>query len=68
MMQEPSKRRLEKNRSIIFIPLTLIVGIYGVNLLNMPEYAFPYSYPILLIAMLYIGVGLVAYFRKKRWF
>ncbi|MFX1318494.1 MAG: magnesium/cobalt transporter CorA [Promethearchaeota archaeon] len=51
----------------IFIPLTLIVGIYGMNFPNMPEYHFPYSYPILLIVMLCIGVGLLAYFRKKRW-
>ncbi len=53
--------------STIFIPLTLIVGIYGMNFPSMPEYHFPFSYPILLLVMLGIGLGLILYFRKKRW-
>lgn len=52
----------------IFIPLTLIAGIYGMNFPNMPEYHFPFSYPILLLVMCIIGIVLIAYFRKKRWF
>ncbi|MFW9935099.1 MAG: magnesium/cobalt transporter CorA, partial [Candidatus Thorarchaeota archaeon] len=52
----------------IFIPLTLIAGIYGMNFPNMPEYSFPYSYPILLLAMCIISFVLIIYFRKKRWF
>ncbi len=44
-MQEHSKRRLDKSGSTIFILLTLIVGIYGMNLLNMPEYACPLHLP-----------------------
>lgn len=52
----------------IFIPLTLIVGIYGMNFPNIPEYTFPYSYPILLLSMCIISFVLIVYFRKKRWF
>lgn len=51
----------------VFIPLTLLVGIYGMNFPNMPEYTFPWSYPLLLVVMLVIIIGLLAYFRKKRW-
>ncbi|MFX1510758.1 MAG: CorA family divalent cation transporter [Promethearchaeota archaeon] len=44
-----------------------MVGIYGMNFPSMPEYHFPFSYPILLLVMLGIGLGLILYFRKKRW-
>jgi len=51
----------------IFIPLTLIAGIYGMNFENMPELATEWGYPVVLGAMLLIGIGMVLYFRKKRW-
>jgi magnesium transporter len=51
----------------IFIPLTLIAGIYGMNFENMPELATEWGYPVVLVAMLLIGIGMVLYFRKKRW-
>ncbi len=51
----------------VFIPLTLLVGIYGMNFPNMPEFYFPWSYPLLLVVMLAIIIGLLAYFRRKRW-
>jgi magnesium transporter len=53
--------------STIFIPLTFLAGIYGMNFKNMPELDNPYGYYILLGAMLFIGLGLFLYFRKKRW-
>ncbi len=51
----------------VFIPLTLLVGIYGMNFPNMPEFYFPWSYPLLLVVMLAIIISLLAYFRRKRW-
>lgn len=51
----------------IFIPLTLVSGIYGMNFQFMPELASAWSYPIVLLVMLGIGLLMVAYFRRKRW-
>jgi magnesium transporter len=52
--------------STIFIPLTLIVGIYGMNL-EIPEYHWEYAYPVLLVVMLAIAILLLAYFRRIKW-
>lgn len=51
----------------IFLPLTLLVGWYGMNL-NMPETAFRYTYPIVIFASAAIVAGLVIYFKRNRWF
>ena len=51
----------------IFIPLTFIVGIYGMNFKYMPELEWPGSYFIVLGVMAIIGVWMLIYFRKKRW-
>ena len=51
----------------IFIPLTLISGIYGMNFRFMPELEMSLGYPIVLLIMLCIGVIMIFYFRKKRW-
>lgn len=51
----------------IFYPLSLIAGWYGMNF-DMPEYRFPYSYPVLLTVSIIILVGLLLYFKKNRWF
>jgi magnesium transporter len=51
----------------IFIPLTFIVGLYGMNFKNMPEYDSPWGYPVVLIIMLAIAIGMLVYFRRKRW-
>jgi len=51
----------------IFIPLTLIAGIYGMNFKYMPELESPWSYPMIYLVMLVIGVIMVIYFRRKRW-
>lgn len=53
--------------STIFIPLTFLAGIYGMNFKNMPELESQYGYYILLGAMLLIGLGLFLIFRRKRW-
>jgi len=51
----------------IFIPLTLVAGIYGMNFRFMPELEMSVGYPIVLLIMLCIGVVMILYFRKKRW-
>jgi magnesium transporter len=51
----------------IFIPLTLVAGIYGMNFRFMPELEMPIGYPMVLLSMLFVGMLMVAYFRKKKW-
>jgi magnesium transporter len=53
--------------SVIFIPLTFIAGIYGTNFDNLPELHFKYSYFIMLSCMLVIAVGMLIYFKRKKW-
>lgn len=51
----------------IFIPLTFIAGIYGMNFEHMPELHWRWSYPLLLLLMLCASGGMFFFFRKKRW-
>lgn len=51
----------------IFAPLTLIVGWYGMNFEHMPELAWPISYPAVFVLCVLIAVGLVVYFKRRRW-
>ena len=53
--------------SAIILPLTFIVGVYGMNFEHMPELAWPWAYPALLGAMALIAVGMLAWFRRKGW-
>lgn len=58
----------------IFIPLTFIVGIYGMNFntsvspFNMPELNWRYGYLMVLWIMFFVASGMLAYFKKKKWF
>jgi len=52
----------------IFIPLTFIVGIYGMNFHYMPELAWRWGYFAILAVMALLGIGMVIYFKKKDWF
>lgn len=54
--------------SAIFIPLTFIVGVYGMNFANMPELHYQNGYFYVLLLMLAIGIAMVVYFKKRRWF
>jgi magnesium transporter len=51
----------------IFMPLTLIVGWYGMNFRYMPELNWKLGYPIVIAVSLVIAVGGLIYFKKKRW-
>jgi magnesium transporter len=51
----------------IFIPLTFIVGVYGMNFKFMPELSWPWAYPAVLAIMLTVAVLMLLYFRRKRW-
>jgi len=52
----------------IFIPLTFITGIYGMNFKYMPELYWRWSYPLVLFVMLIIGISMLIYFKRKKWF
>ena len=51
----------------IFIPLTFVAGIYGMNFDNMPELRFWWSYPLVWVMMLLLAAGMILYFRRKGW-
>jgi magnesium transporter len=51
----------------IFIPLTFMAGIYGMNFENMPELHSAWGYPFLLAAMVVVAVGMIIYFRRRGW-
>ena len=67
--QEKTNRRLAVLTilSAIFMPLTFIAGIYGMNFDKMPELHFPYSYPVVLIIMASIAGGMYLYFKTRGW-
>lgn len=50
----------------IFIPLTFVSGIYGMNFRYMPELEQTWSYPAVLILMLVVALLMVIYFRRKK--
>lgn len=51
----------------IFIPLTFIVGIYGMNFEFMPELKWKWAYPVLWVVFVIISGLLLVFFRKKKW-
>jgi len=51
----------------IMLPLTFIAGVYGMNFKHMPELQWRYGYPFALGLMLLVALGMVAWFRSKRW-
>jgi len=52
----------------IFIPLTFLAGVYGMNFRYMPELEWRWGYFTALFLMAVIGIGMVIYVRKKKWF
>lgn len=53
--------------STIFIPLTFIAGVYGMNFKYMPELEHEIAYPAVMFLMLVIAVIQLAYFKRKKW-
>jgi magnesium transporter len=53
--------------TVIFMPLMLITGIYGMNFEIMPELHNPWGYPIALFSMGLLTAGLIWYFKRRRW-
>jgi magnesium transporter len=51
----------------IFMPLSFIVGWFGMNFKHMPELDWPYAYPTVLLVMAGIAGGMLVYFRRKGW-
>lgn len=54
--------------STIFIPLTFIAGIYGMNFDFMPELTYKFAYPIVLCGMAIVAIMMIIFFKIRRWF
>ena len=54
--------------SAIFIPLTFIVGVYGMNFKYMPELEYRNGYYTIIGVMILLSVGMIIYFKKRKWF
>jgi magnesium transporter len=54
--------------STIFIPLTFLAGLYGMNFKYMPEIPWVYGYPMVLTMMFLVAVSMLVYFKRKKWF
>lgn len=52
----------------IFIPLTFIVGVYGMNFINMPELEWRYGYAAVWLLIIFVFGGMLFYFRRRKWF
>ncbi|MEW6502500.1 MAG: magnesium/cobalt transporter CorA [Chloroflexota bacterium] len=54
--------------STIFLPLSFVAGIYGMNFHYMPELEWRWGYPMAWLVFILIVVGMLTFFRKRRWF
>ncbi|MBM3709081.1 MAG: magnesium/cobalt transporter CorA [Actinobacteria bacterium] len=54
--------------STIFIPITFIASIYGMNFKFIPEFSWKWSYPVVWFIMLAVIITMVIYFKRKKWF
>jgi magnesium transporter len=51
----------------IFMPLTFLAGVYGMNFKYMPELEWPWGYPLILLIMAGVAVLMLTLFRRKKW-
>lgn len=54
--------------SVIFIPITFIVGVYGTNFENVPELHWHHGYFIMWAVMVFTTLGMLWFFKRKKWF
>jgi magnesium transporter len=54
--------------SVVFMPLTLIVGWYGMNFRDMPELTWKYGYPAVAVLCVAVVIVCIRYFKKKKYF
>ncbi|HOV89684.1 MAG TPA: magnesium/cobalt transporter CorA [Syntrophorhabdaceae bacterium] len=52
----------------VFMPLTFMAGVYGMNFKYMPELEWRFGYPFILLIMVVIGITMILYFKIKKWF
>jgi magnesium transporter len=53
--------------SVFFMPLTFIVGVYGMNFRHLPELNYKWGYPAVLLLMAVITIVIYSWFRRKKW-
>jgi len=53
--------------AVVFLPPTLIASIYGMNFEHMPELKASWAYPVVLVAMVFIALGIMLFYRRKKW-
>ena len=53
--------------SSIFVPMTFVAGIYGMNFENMPELSYSWSYPLVWGTMIVMAIGMMTFFYKRGW-
>lgn len=51
----------------VFLPLTLIVGWFGMNFRHMPELEWRYAYPLLIVICIMLVLIILFYFKKRKW-
>jgi magnesium/cobalt transport protein CorA len=54
--------------SVVFMPLTLLTGIWGMNFEDMPELHWRYGYPVALSLIVFLGVAMFLWFKRRRFF
>jgi magnesium transporter len=53
--------------STVFIPLTFLVGVYGMNFRHMPELDWPWAYPLVWLVMVVVAVAMMVQFKRRGW-
>jgi len=51
----------------VFMPLTFLAGVYGMNFKYMPELEWPWGYPLVLVVMAGVALFMLTLFRRKKW-
>lgn len=54
--------------SAIFIPMSFMAGVFGMNFQQLPGSTWPHSFTVFMGACLFLGIGMIVFFKKKKWF